>query len=370
MKIALIAGARPNFVKAAPLLAAFARHPACESILIHTGQHYDQEMSAAFFADLALPPPHEHLGAGGGSHAVQTAEVMVRLEPVLLAHRPDLVVVVGDVNSTLAAALVAAKLGLPLAHVEAGVRSFERGMPEEVNRVVADLLADLLFTPTEDAGDNLRNAGISERKIHFAGNVMADALLAAVEPAAARRIWQRWDLVERGYGVLTLHRAANVDDSTTLTRLLDAAGRVARRIPLVFPVHPRTRQRLAAADLGGLLGATPRLVAVAPLGYLDFVSLLGGARLVLTDSGGVQAEATILRTPCVTLREATEWPVTVALGGNQLAGTDPERVLECAERALAGLSAGRGLPSRWDGHAAERIADVVVRELGWPSSAE
>jgi len=267
MKIALIAGARPNFVKAAPLLAALARQPECESILIHTGQHYDQEM------------------------------------------------------------------------------------------VVADLVADRLFTPTEEDGDNLRNAGISEEEIHFTGNVMADALLGAHKLAAARRAWRRWGLAEGAYGVLALHRVANVDDPATLARLLDAAGRVAGRIPLVFPVHPRTRRRLAEADYAGALERAPRLVATEPLGHLDFVSLLGGARLVLTDSGGVQAEATILGVPCVTLRERTEWPVTVALGGNQLAGTDPER-------ALAGLSVGRELPPRWDGHAADRIAEVVMHEPG------
>jgi UDP-N-acetylglucosamine 2-epimerase (non-hydrolysing) len=365
VKILHVVGARPNFVKAAPLLRALATYPRCRNVLVHTGQHYDREMSSVFFADLGLPDPDEHLGAGGGTHAGQTAEVMVRLEPVLLAHRPDLVVVFGDVNSTLAAALVAAKLGLPIAHVEAGLRSFDRAMPEEINRVVTDLLAGLLFTPTADAGDNLREAGIAAEAIHHVGNVMADALLGAVAPARARLVSRRWGLDEGGYGVLTLHRAGNVDDPATLSALLAAAARVAERIPLVFPVHPRTRDRMAGAE-PALTAASPTgLLAVEPLGYLDFAGLLAGARLVLTDSGGVQAESTILGVPCVTLRERTEWMVTVEHGGNQLAGTDPDRVLACADRALEGEVAFHSRPPLWDGHAAERIAAVLARELGF-----
>ncbi|MBI4916787.1 MAG: UDP-N-acetylglucosamine 2-epimerase (non-hydrolyzing) [Acidobacteria bacterium] len=364
VKILHVVGARPNFVKAAPVLRALAAYPRCRSVLVHTGQHYDREMSSVLFADLGLPDPDEHLGAGGGTHAGQTAEVMVRLEPVLLAHRPDLVVVFGDVNSTLAAALVAAKLGLPIAHVEAGLRSFDRTMPEEINRVVTDLLAGLHFTPTADADDNLRSAGIAADRVHLVGNVMADTLLGAVAEARARRVCRRWGLDEGGYGVLTLHRAGNVDDPATLSALLAAAARVAERIPLVFPVHPRTRLRMAESGLAPLLGAPTGLCAVEPLGYLDFVGLLAGARLVLTDSGGVQAESTIVGVPCVTLRERTEWVVTVECGGNQLAGTDPDRVLACAERALAGAVACHSRPPLWDGRAAKRIAAVLARELG------
>ena len=368
MKIANVVGARPNFVKLAPLTRAMRRQPTIAPILIHTGQHYDDAMSGRFFAELEIAAPDVNLGVGAGSHATQTAEVMRRLEPVLESQRPDLVLVVGDVNSTLAAALTAVKLGLPVAHVEAGLRSFDRTMPEEINRLLTDAVATFLFVTEESGRRNLVREGIAPGKIHFVGNVMIDALQAFKPRWRASSIFSRLGLTTaQPYAVLTLHRPSNVDDPRTLTDLLDALQALARHLPIVFPVHPRVPPRPArqgnlawgGADTGEPL-PSKGIVCLPPLGYLDFVALVSRARLVLTDSGGVQEEATILGVPCLTLRETTERPVTVTHGTNRVIGTDPTRILHEALRTLNHPPLSPGPPPLWDGRAAERIVDVLL----------
>ena len=364
MRIATVVGARPNFVKAAPLLREMRAHADVQPCLIHTGQHYDPRMAGVFFEDLDLPIPDVSLEVGSGSHASQTAEVMKRLEPALERIRPDVVVVVGDVNSTVAAALTAVKLGVPVAHVEAGLRSFDRRMPEEINRVVTDAISDHLFVTEESAVRNLSREGHDADRIHFVGTVMIDALEVCRPRWSASRVRDRLDLPSSGYGVVTLHRPSNVDDAPHLERLIGALGEVGRHLPLVFPVHPRTRSRLEG--LGGAdglsadaSGGTKGLRYVEPLGYLDFIALVAGARLVLTDSGGIQEETTALGIPCLTLRETTERPVTVTHGTNRLVGSAPERVVPETLQVLDAPSATPGRPPLWDGRASERIVAVL-----------
>lgn len=385
VRVVAVVGARPNFMKAAPILREVARRarPAAparapiEALLVHTGQHYDALMSDAFFAELGLPLPDAFLEVGSGSHAEQTAEVMRRLEPVLARERPDLVLVVGDVNSTVAAALTAVKMGFPVAHVEAGLRSFDRTMPEEVNRVVTDMISDLHFITEESARGNLLREGIAGRRIRFVGNTMVDSLLEHLDEAR-RRGGARARLGlggARPYALLTLHRPSNVDEEARLAALVETLAAIGRRLPVLFPCHPRTRARLAAFGLADRLqeagdGTLPDagLFACEPLGYLDFIGLLDGARLVLTDSGGIQEETTCLGVPCLTLRENTERPVTVALGTNRIVGSDPARVLRASEEVLdAGAAAAAREPRRpplWDGRAAQRIVDEIVKEYG------
>jgi UDP-N-acetylglucosamine 2-epimerase (non-hydrolysing) len=359
MKIIHIAGARPNFMKLAPILRETAKHNDILNILLHTGQHYDASMSAVFFEDLNLPRPDINLQVGSASHADQTAQIMLRFEPVLFSEKPDLVLVVGDVNSTLACSLVAAKLGIPIAHVEAGLRSFDRSMPEETNRVVTDVLSDLLFTPSIHANQNLLNQGIDPAKIHFVGNVMVDSLLDALQVARQRSTWQRWGLQPGGYAVLTLHRASNVDDLPTLMSLMSTMIEVSRLLPVVFPVHPRTSSRLQASPLAGTLQANPGLILIEPLGYLDFLCLQGDARLILTDSGGIQAESTILGVPCLTLRWNTEWTETLEQGTNRLVGTEPAKILQAVNEILHSQGNPSKIPQGWDGQAASRIAATI-----------
>lgn len=352
-----VAGARPNFMKIAPLLQAFGSHPSLTSRLVHTGQHYDETMSRLFFEELEIPRPDVDLGVGSGTHAQQTALVLQRIEPVLETWKPDLVVVVGDVNSTVACALAAAKLGVPVAHVEAGLRSFDRSMPEEINRVVTDALSDLLFVSEEAGVQNLLAEGRPAERIHFVGNVMIDTLLAHRDRAMRSDVLDRLGIVDGSYGVVTLHRPANVDDAGNLREILGPILELSERLPVVFPVHPRTRPRLDAA----LAGATPgRLVTVDPLGYLEFLRLMVGARIVLTDSGGIQEETTVLGVPCVTIRNNTERPATIALGTNRLAGTTSVGIRTAIAEALAPADAARSLPPLWDGHAAARVATVVA----------
>jgi UDP-N-acetylglucosamine 2-epimerase (non-hydrolysing) len=361
MKILHIVGARPNFMKAAPVIAALAHRPAVEQVLVHTGQHYDANMSDVFFDELGLPAPDVHLGVGSGTHAQQTARVMEAIEPVLVERQPDWVVVVGDVNSTVAAALVAAKLGLRVAHVEAGLRSFDRTMPEELNRIVTDHLADRLFTTEPSGGVNLRAEGIPEERIRFVGNVMIDTLVRLLPRAAARRaaLQAALDVPEGGYVLVTLHRPSNVDDAGTLREVLLALGDLAHARPVIFPVHPRTRRRID--ELGLALPAGVRLLE--PQGYLDFLALMTCAALVLTDSGGVQEETTYLGVPCVTARPNTERPVTLAVGANRLAASTRAALRAAAAAALAApRPAAPRRPELWDGHAAERIAAVLVEE--------
>ncbi|MDO8047308.1 UDP-N-acetylglucosamine 2-epimerase (non-hydrolyzing) [Janthinobacterium sp. SUN211] len=360
-----VVAARPNLMKMAPILAALARHaPAVRVTLLHTGQHYDTAMNEQLFIDLDMRPPDIALDVGSGNHAQQTAEIMRRFDAVLDAHpplAPDAVLVVGDVNSTLACALVAAKRGTPVIHVEAGLRSGDRRMPEEINRVLTDQLSDLLLTSEEGARANLLREGIAAERIHFTGNVMIDSLRQqlprAMPPAATLRA--HGHACPPAYGLLTLHRPSNVDDPAQLEALLQALGQLSRRLPLLFPIHPRTLAGLRLAGLEAHL-ARHAIVSLPPLGYLEMLGLMQGARLVLTDSGGVQEESTALGVPCLTLRDTTERPVTVSDGTNTLAGTQPAALLSLARGILdTGGKRGR-LPPLWDGHAAERIAAVVA----------
>lgn len=359
MKILHVVGARPNFMKIAPVMAAVARAGFAQQVLVHTGQHYDAAMSKVFFDDLGLPAPDVYLGVGSGSHATQTAKIMIELERVCLEAKPDLVMVVGDVNSTLAGALVAAKLVIPCAHLEAGLRSFDRGMPEEINRLVTDRVCEILLTPSQDGDAHLLREGVPASSIHRVGNVMVDSLLAHLPAAQQKRVPEAMGLTPGQYVVVTLHRPSNVDDAETLPRIMRALATLAREAPVVFPVHPRTRARLADLKLLAEVDAAPGLRLCEPLGYLDFLSLFSRAKLLLTDSGGVQEETTALGIPCLTLRENTERPVTVDLGTNTLVGTDMDLMLREARRALAGQGKAGRVPELWDGQAAERVAQVL-----------
>jgi UDP-N-acetylglucosamine 2-epimerase (non-hydrolysing) len=363
VKIVNVVGARPNLMKVAPLMEAFAARAGIEALLVHTGQHYDANMSDLFFRQLGIPEPDLNLGVGSASHAVQTAEIMKRFEPVLLERRPDAVLVVGDVNSTIACGLVAVKLGIKLVHVEAGLRSFDREMPEEINRVLTDAISDLLFCTEQSGVDNLRREGVAPERVHLAGNVMIDTLVKHRARAEQSGILRELALEPGGYAVLTLHRPSNVDDPATLAGILSALEVVARDMPLVFPAHPRTRDKLRTFGLEGRLAKSGGLRMTDPAGYLDFLKLMSSARLVLTDSGGIQEETTILRVPCLTLRENTERPVTVELGTNQLVGRDPARIVAAYRKVMSGEARPARLPPGWDGSAAVRIADVIERAL-------
>jgi UDP-N-acetylglucosamine 2-epimerase (non-hydrolysing) len=357
-----VVGARPNFMKVAPIHRAMAAAGGFESLLVHTGQHYDNEMSRVFFDDLGLPDPGLSLGVGSGSHAEQTAGVMLALEPILQARPPDVVVVVGDVNSTLAAALTASKLGIPVAHVEAGLRSFDRSMPEELNRIVADVLSDLLFAPSPDAVQNLGDEGIPPERIHLVGNVMIDSLLVCRERSEASPILERLSLEPRGYFLATLHRPSNVDSAEDLRRAAHILGDLGALLPVVLPAHPRTVKALDAAGLHEEL-ARGRVRVVEPLGYIDFVRLMTEAAAVLTDSGGIQEETTVLGVACITLRDRTERPITVSEGTNTVTGLDAGAVMLAARFALEGRPPARR-PELWDGHAADRIVEVLAKRFG------
>jgi len=375
IRVLHVAGARPNFMKVAPVMAAVeawnatraqAALPSEPSVsaaqtLVHTGQHYDAGLSDVFFKQLELPEPDYHLGIGSGSHAAQTAQAMERLEPVLLQERPDLVVVVGDVNSTVAAALCATKLGIPVAHVEAGLRSGDRSMPEELNRLITDQVADLLFTTERSAGENLAREGIDAAKVHFVGNTMIDTLERLLPRARGGDALERLRLTARGYGLVTLHRPSNVDDAAQLEALVTALRIIAEQLPLVWPVHPRTRSRLGELQQVGSGSAEPRLLFTEPLGYLDFLQLMDGARLALTDSGGIQEETTVLGVPCLTLRTTTERPITVTEGTNRLVDPYDAAAIEGAVDDVLAAPMPIGVrPELWDGHAAERIVAVIA----------
>lgn len=377
MTILTVVGARPNFMKAAPIIAAVAKHnkralrtgpglmePPIRHILVHTGQHYDDRMSGSFFTDLELSQPDIHLGVGSGSHAVQTAEIMKKFEEVLLTERPDVVIVVGDVNSTVACALVASKVSFDAAgsrplivHVEAGLRSFDRRMPEEVNRILTDHVSDLLFVTEESGVRNLRGEGVPPHQVHFVGNTMIDSLLAFKKKAETSTILEDLELRTRPYALMTLHRPANVDSLETFSSILSGLQELAEDFPIVFPVHPRTRARIEAF---GLTCGTS-LMLTEPLGYLDFMCLMKHALLVVTDSGGIQEETTCLGIPCVTVRENTERPITVSHGTNVIAGTDSRRIREAIRQQLGRSHEGH-TPDKWDGRAATRILDVVILE--------
>ena len=359
LKIINVVGARPNFMKVAPIVAAMKRREQeFTPLVVHTGQHYDAAMSDSFFRDLELPQPDVYLGVGSASHAAQTAAIMERFEPVVIRENPDWVMVVGDVNSTLACALVCAKLGVKVAHVEAGLRSRDRTMPEEINRLLTDQIADLLFTPSEDADSNLLCEGIPPGRIRFVGNVMIDSLLNYLPLASKSRIKEKAGLENKDYAVLTLHRPSNVDDAETFGRILEALEKIGERLTVVFPVHPRTKKTIAQLGFAERVEKTKGLRLIDPLGYLDFLSLYSGARLVLTDSGGIQEETTVLGIPCVTLRENTERPITVNMGTNTVVGTDTTKIITAAFAALNQTERQLVSIPLWDGHAAERILAV------------
>jgi UDP-N-acetylglucosamine 2-epimerase (non-hydrolysing) len=358
VKIVAVVGARPNFVKIAPIMAELADYRNVTTTLVHTGQHYDAGMSDSFFADLEIPRPDVNLKVHAAGAVSQIAEIMTRMEPVLESTKPDVVLVVGDVNSTVAATLAAVKVGSRVAHVEAGLRSFDRSMPEELNRVLIDAVSDLLFTTEPSADENLAREGVPAEKVHFVGNVMIDTLFRYRERAGRSDIIERLGLERKGYAVLTLHRPSNVDDEGALGMLISAVARIQREIPIVFPVHPRTRRHLAVLSSG--LPPMAGLRLVEPLPYLDFVRLMGEAQCVLTDSGGIQEETTALGIPCLTLRTNTERPITVVRGTNRIVGTDPESIFQCWRTVASGGWKLGGLPDLWDGKSAGRIVRVLL----------
>jgi UDP-N-acetylglucosamine 2-epimerase (non-hydrolysing) len=366
----LIVGARPNFVKVAPVFHAFREQlPEVTLRIVHTGQHYDANMSDVFFKQLSIPEPDVFLGVGSGSHGAQTGAVIARYEEVLLRNPPRLTLVFGDVNSTMACAIAAVKLGVEVGHVEAGLRSFDRSMPEEINRIVTDHLADLLFTPSQDANDNLANEGIRSAKVHLVGNVMIDSLLASKNCIEESTVLDELGLKPKRYGVLTLHRPGNVDDDGKLRCFLDALSVLQERIPIIFPVHPRTRQRLPSSALAATVAKLQNVRFLAPCPYFAFMKLLGNATLVITDSGGIQEETTVLNVPCLTTRANTERPITVEYGTSVLVGSDTQRIVREAERILDGDRKIATTPPLWDGKTAQRIVAVVAAGLATNDSA-
>ena len=363
MKIINVVGARPNFMKIGPLMAEFIKHSQIEAILVHTGQHYDEKMSELFFRQLEIPEPDINLEVGSASHTVQTAEIMKRFEPVVLEHKPDVVLVVGDVNSTIACGLVAVKSGVKLAHVEAGLRSFDRSMPEEINRVLTDSISDLLFCTEQSGVDNLLREGIPKEKIFFVGNVMIDTLLKNKGKADDSNILNRLNLDNNDFAVVTLHRPSNVDDVIVFDKILDALDVIQKDMPVIFPVHPRTRRNLYSMSLGNRIDAMTGLRLLEPMGYLDFLKLMSSAKIVLTDSGGIQEEATILKVPCLTLRENTERPITVEVGSNHVVGMETEKIIDAFTQVRNNGLRELQIPPLWDGRAAERIVEILLDKV-------
>lgn len=360
IKIICVCGARPNFMKIAPVMRAFKERGGFEPLLVHTGQHYDENMSRLFFEELGIPKPDINLEVGSGSHAQQTAEIMRRFEPVVADFGPDYVLVVGDVNSTIACGLVAVKLGVKLIHVEAGLRSFDRDMPEEVNRLLTDAISDLLFVTEQSGLDNLKNEGIDSNKVHLVGNVMIDTLISNKEKAKESKILEQFSLEAGKYGVITLHRPSNVDKPGPLGEIVSAFERIGPELPLVFPIHPRTRTNLMGTALGKRLENVANIKLTEPVGYLDFLRLMSNAAVVFTDSGGIQEETTILQVPCVTLRESTERPVTISEGTNRLVHSRTEDILKAYEQIRSGKNEfSSRIPKYWDGKAAHRIAKII-----------
>jgi UDP-N-acetylglucosamine 2-epimerase (non-hydrolysing) len=370
VKVLNVVGARPNFMKMAPIIEAMNRYPQrIQHTLVHTGQHYDERMSKSFFVDLGMPKPDIDLEVGSGTHAEQTARIMVEFERVCIEEKPDLVIVVGDVNSTMACAITAKKLGIRVAHVEAGLRSRDMSMPEEINRLCTDVLCDYLFTTDRIANENLMSEGVSPEKIHFVGNVMIDTLLKHRELARGLDLMRRWGLRSGRFATLTLHRPSNVDDPDVLAGLVQVLADIARELPIVFPIHPRTRKMVEHAGLADRFSTAARpegLWMTEPLGYLEFLHLNMNARMVITDSGGLQEETTVLGVPCLTLRQNTERPITVQMGTNRMVGTDPEQLRIHARAVLGGDVPSGHVPEHWDGRAAQRIVDILVThsELG------
>ncbi len=364
LRIVNIVGARPNFMKIAPLCYEYQKFPdAIEPILVHTGQHYDVEMSDVFISELGIPKPQFHLGAGSGSHAEQTAKIMVEFEPVVQNIRPHVVLLVGDVNSTLACSLVAAKLQIPIAHVEAGLRSFDRTMPEEINRIVTDSLSTYLFTHCEDANENLRREGISPDRIFFVGNIMIDTLLRFQPQIASSPIRHELDLDDKPYGYITLHRPSSVDDPIVFRDIVDAFGEIQRSIRLVWPLHPRANKMLQEFCLHELISSFPKLITTMPISYIDSLHLITHAAFVMTDSGGIQEETTYVGTPCLTIRPNTERPVTITEGTNTLVGLKAHAIIKEAHRILSGKGKRGRIPKLWDGGTAKRIVQALMKQL-------
>jgi UDP-N-acetylglucosamine 2-epimerase (non-hydrolysing) len=364
MKVINVVGARPNFMKVAPLHREMLRR-GIDSMVVHTGQHYDAKMSDIFFRQLEMPEPDIYLGVGSGSHAQQTAKIMTGFEAVLLEEQPDLVLVVGDVNSTMACALVAVKLHVPVAHVEAGLRSGDRRMPEEINRIVTDSISDFLFVTEESGTLNLASEGVPESKVHFAGNVMIDSLVYFREKAAETTVLADYGIEEGGYALMTMHRPSNVDNEAGLRTLLGILEGVAAQRTVIFPMHPRTRHRFTEMGLDAELDAIENVRILEPLGYLEFLGLMEKAAIVVTDSGGIQEETTFLQVPCLTLRDSTERPVTITMGTNELLPFDAGVVVSRVQARLGGDGDGKAgrIPPLWDGRAAERIVEVLVESL-------
>ncbi len=365
-KILFVVGARPNFMKVAPVLEAVRATGKFAAILVHTGQHYDANMSDVFFSDLDMPKPDRFLGVGSGTHAEQTAKVMIEMEKLLAEERPDLVLVAGDVNSTLATALVAAKAGISLGHIESGLRSFDRSMPEEINRIVADEFSQFCFVTEPSGLKNLEHEGISKDRVFFVGNTMIDSVQKYLPKARERfpELSANYGLEARKYALVTLHRPSNVDDAVSLSRFMELFERMQAFTPrILFPVHPRTRRRIEEFGLASRISSNPCLALIEPVGYLDFLALQSRAALVLTDSGGIQEETSALDVPCITLRENTERPITVEEGTNELLGLDMDRVLEYSKRAFGEMWKPHRIPKLWDGHAALRIAEILEQSL-------
>ena len=363
IKIINVVGARPNFMKIAPIIRVFKDSDEIESLLIHTGQHYDEKMSDLFFHQLGIPEPDINLEVGSSSHAVQTAEIMKAIEPVLIEHKPDAVLVVGDVNSTIACGLVAVKLGIKLIHVEAGLRSFDRTMPEEINRILTDSISDLLFCTEQSGVDNLIKEGIPKEKIFLVGNVMIDTLLANKEKADRSNILEKLSLNGNGFAALTLHRPSNVDKPEVFISILDALEIIQKDMPVIFPIHPRTLRNIKSFKLENRLEQLPNLRLIEPLGYLDFLKIMSRASVVITDSGGIQEETTILKVPCLTLRNNTERPVTVASGSNNIVGTNTEKIIKAYRQLMKSLANEYIVPPLWDGRAAQRILEILQKKL-------
>ncbi len=362
LKIANIVGARPNFMKIAPIHHRMQASTTFTPLLIHTGQHYDKKMSQTFFVDLGMPEPDMYLGVGSGSHAAQTASVMIALEKILLEEKPNWIIVVGDVNSTLAASLAASKLHIPIAHIEAGLRSFDRSMPEEINRILTDSISDLLFVTEQSGLDNLKKEGIADDKVHFVGNVMIDSLIEHLEKSKLSPILEELSLVPKRYILMTLHRPSNVDDRNSLQDILTTLEVIQKELPIIFPIHPRTKKRIEEFGLANQVERMKNLRLVDPLGYLPFLRLMSKSKLLLTDSGGIQEETTYLRVPCLTLRENTERPVTVEIGTNRLVGMDRGAILKGFEDAMNGSFKDSKIPPLWDGCASERILETMTKQ--------
>lgn len=378
-KIFIVVGARPNFMKASPLFQEFRNQLNFNPVLIHTGQHYDNEMSDSFFNELDIPKPDMYLGVGSGTHAEQTAKIMIEFEKICLKNRPDLVIVVGDVNSTIACSLASAKLCIPVAHIEAGLRSFDRTMPEEINRLLTDQLSDFLFTTCENANKNLVKEGIPESKIFFVGNVMIDTLLSHLKRAKKSKIIERLGLIKNNrikkYALITLHRPSNVDNPLVLKEILNVFIELSEMIRTVFPVHPRTLKQIKKFEFTEIINyvedflsrecseSIKNISAIPPLGYLDFLNLMAHATVVLTDSGGIQEETTILGVPCLTLRQNTERPITVEKGTNLVVGNDPDRIKGAIVDIMRNGISNKKRPKYWDGKASKRIVEILIKEI-------